>query len=51
MWGWGTWSVVGLRTVLARYRDKFPEGGPDYVTMLDAIYPSAQLDAETDVGE
>lgn len=40
MYGHGTWSVGGLRAVLARYRERFPEGGPDYVAMLDAIYPA-----------
>ena len=41
MFGWGTWSWAGLRAVLARYRARFPEGGPDYAAMLDAIRPSA----------
>ena len=41
MYGWGTWSVGGLRAKLARYRKDFPDGGPDYVAMLDAIYPDA----------
>jgi hypothetical protein len=41
MYGWGTWSVIGLRTMLVRYRERFREGGPDYAVMLDAIYPTA----------
>ncbi|MFO0954001.1 MAG: hypothetical protein U0835_23175 [Isosphaeraceae bacterium] len=41
MYGWGTWSVGGLRAGLARYREQYPEGGPDYVAMLDAIFPVA----------
>lgn len=50
MWGWGTWSVAGLRAVLARYRERFPGNGPDYVAMLDAIYTSARRDAEPETG-
>jgi hypothetical protein len=42
MYGRGTWSVCGLRAVLARYRERFPQGGPDYAAMLDAIYPDAR---------
>lgn len=41
MYGWGTWSWSGLRAVLVRYRRRFPDGGPDYATMLDAIHPGA----------
>jgi hypothetical protein len=37
MYGWGTWSVSGLRAVLKRYRERYPENGRDYVAMLDAI--------------
>ena len=40
MYGWGAWSWSGLRAVLARYREQFPEGGPDYAAMIDALYPS-----------
>jgi hypothetical protein len=41
MYGWGTWSIGDLRGVLARYRERFPQGGPDYAAMLDAIFPDA----------
>jgi hypothetical protein len=41
MYGWGTWSWDGLRAMLARYRARFPAGGPDYVAMLEAIHPEA----------
>ncbi len=44
MYGWGTWNVRGLRAVLARYREQFPVAGPDYVVMLDAIYPTEGAD-------
>jgi hypothetical protein len=37
MYGWGTWNWDGTRTSLARYRERFPEGGPDYAALLDAI--------------
>ena len=40
MYGWGTWSWSGLRAVLTRYRVRFPDGGPDYAALLDAIRPS-----------
>lgn len=50
MYGWGTWSWDGLRAVLARYRQRFPEGGPDYATMLDAIRADAVPGAAPDRG-
>lgn len=40
MYGWGTWDVNGLRTVLQRHRDAYPDG-PDYVAMLNAVFRPA----------
>jgi hypothetical protein len=50
MYGWGTWNWAGLRGVLARYRKRFPEGGPDYAAMLDAIHASIEPGATADGG-
>ncbi len=39
MYGWGTWDVARTRGMLARYQNKYPSNGVDYVAMFDAIYP------------
>jgi hypothetical protein len=38
MFGWGSWNVTAFRSRLVSYRDRFPEGGPNYAAMLDGIF-------------